>query len=176
MNLSTNLEFEKAVRFLAERLPESAANSRKPLLFHDIRVGVYLYERGYTEDIVIAGLLHDVLEWSDTYEDELENEFGKDILRLVQANTKDDTILDKEDKTNELIKRCVAAGEKALIIKAADILDSFKWYSSQNNKGELEYCLRNAKAILKYKPEDFDDKIIEEIRKWEDKIDQSLGE
>ena len=62
--MSLSLKFESAVRLLVEHFPISDQNSRKPVLFHDIRVGVYLYNNGYSEDVVLAGLLHDALEWS----------------------------------------------------------------------------------------------------------------
>lgn len=151
-------------------MPSSDENSRKPVMFHDIRVGVYLYENGYSEDIVLAGLLHDAVEWSKADKQILEKEFGEDILRIVLANTKDDSIEDKEEKTNELIKRCIANGQEALIVKAADIIDSFKWYSSQKNEGEIQYCMRNANAIFKLKPENFNDKIFDELRKWQENL------
>ncbi|MFH1089019.1 MAG: HD domain-containing protein [Candidatus Uhrbacteria bacterium] len=160
------LDFEKAVRFLAERLPLSDETSRKPILFHNIRVGVYLYENGYKPNIVLAGLLHDTIEWSSADEQILKTEFGDEVTRLVFACTKDDSILDKEEKTNELIRRCVQNGEAALIIKTADIIDSFKWYSAQNNENELKYCVRNARAIFNFKPDGFDDKIFEELKNW----------
>ena len=63
MSKLLNVKFEKAVRLLVEHFPPSDESSRKPVLFHDIRVGVYLYEHGYSEDIVLAGLLHDAIEW-----------------------------------------------------------------------------------------------------------------
>src|SRR5262245_59361466 len=138
MNPSFNLNCEKALRLLAAHMPPSEEGSRKPILFHDIRVGVYLYENGYSENIVLGGLLHDALEWSSISEKLLQDEFGGEITRLVKASTKDDSITDKEEKINELIKRCVDNGQDALIVKAADILDSFKWYSQQKNTDELQ--------------------------------------
>jgi len=170
MSKSLNIEFEKAVRFLAKHMPVSDENSRKPILFHDIRVGVYLYENGYAQDVVLAGVLHDAIEWSGAGEQMLREEFGDNVAGLVLANTKDDSIADKEEKINELIKRCVENGQDALIVKTADILDSFKWYSSQNNKDELQYCMRNANAIFKFKPDDFNDKIFDELKKWQSKF------
>jgi (p)ppGpp synthase/HD superfamily hydrolase len=59
MSKKLSVEFERAVRFLAEHMPPSDENSRKPIMFHDIRVGVYLYENDYPQDIVLAGVLHD---------------------------------------------------------------------------------------------------------------------
>lgn len=175
MTKSLNIKFETAVRLLVEHFPVSDETSRKPVLFHDIRVGVYLYERGYSEDIVLAGLLHDALEWSSCPREVLVKEFGENVVRLVMASTKDDSITDKHEKTNELITRCVQNGQEALIVKTADILDSFKWYSSQENIGELKYCMRNANAIFALKPDSFDDKIFGELREWREKF-MDLGE
>jgi len=135
-------------------------------LFHDIRVGVFLYNGGYSEDVVLAGLLHDAIEWSSATEEMVRDEFGETVLKLVLANTKNDTIKDKDKKTAELIQRCVKNGQDALIVKTADILDSFKWYASQDNVGELKYCMRNADAIFKYKEKDFVDPIFDELATW----------
>jgi len=170
MTKTLNLKFEKAVRMLVEHMPLSNESSRKPILFHDIRVGVYLYENGYSENIVLAGVLHDAIEWSKISEQMLRGEFGDNIVKLVLASTKDDSITDKEEKTTELIRRCIQNGQDALIVKAADIIDSFKWYSSQDNKDELQYCMRNANAIFKFKPDDFNDKIFNELKNWQNKF------
>jgi (p)ppGpp synthase/HD superfamily hydrolase len=168
MSKLLNIEFEKAVRFLTEHMPISNENSRKPVLVHDIRVGVYLYENGYSQNIVLAGILHDAIEWSNASEDMLRNDFGDNVVKLVLASTKNDLIADKEEKTNELIKRCVQNGQDALIVKTADIIDSFKWYSSQNNEDELKnHCVKNAEAIFKFKPTDFEDKIFDELKNWQ---------
>jgi (p)ppGpp synthase/HD superfamily hydrolase len=170
MTESLNIKFENGVRFLVQHFPPSDESSRKPVLFHDIRVGVYLYNSGYSEDVVLAGLLHDAIEWSSATEDIVRDEFGENVLKLVLANTKDDTIEDKHEKTTELIQRCVKNGQDALIIKTADILDSFKWYASQDNIEQLKYCMRNANAILKYKENDFVDPIFDELKTWKEKF------
>jgi (p)ppGpp synthase/HD superfamily hydrolase len=132
---------------------------------------VYLYENGYSEDVVLAGVLHDALEWSSVDQQLLTAEFGDNVVRLILACTKDDTIIDKEEKTNELIQRCVQSGQDALIIKTADIIDSFKWYSNQNNEEQLnEHCIKNANTIFKFKPKDFNDKIFNDLKSWQEKF------
>jgi (p)ppGpp synthase/HD superfamily hydrolase len=161
-----NLDFEKAMRFLVENFPVSDENSRKPVLAHDVRVGVYLYENDYPREIVLAGLLHDALEWSEVNEEMLEKEFGGEILKLVKANTKNRSIQNSDERIDELIRRCAQNGEAALIVKTADILDSFKYYTKVNNKDELEYSRKNAEAIKKYKPENFTDPIFEKFNDW----------
>lgn len=166
--VNLEIDFEKAVRMLVEYMPPSDETSRKPALFHALRVGVYLYERNYPRDIVLAGVLHDTLEWSGITEEMLKEKFGDRITTLVRACTKDDSIKDPKEKIDELIGRCVHEGHDALIIKAADILDSFVYYTRTNNTKELLYCARNADAIFRFKPEDVDDPIFDELKKWEE--------
>ncbi len=161
-----NIKFEEGVRFLSAHVPPSDENSRKPVLFHSIRVGVYLYENGYAPDIVLAGLLHDTVEgWSTATEQMVREKFGDEVMRLVLASTKDYLIKDSSERTIELIKRCIASGEDALIVKVADTLDSFKWYTTQNNEKELQVCVKTSNAIFEFKPEDFNDKIFVELKK-----------
>lgn len=168
---SLNIKFEDGVRFLVQHFPPSDETSRKPVLFHDIRVGMYLYDHDYSEDVVLAGLLHDTIEWSDATRDMIKDKFGENVLKLILANTKDDTIEDKHEKTAELIQRCVKNGQDALIVKTADILDSFKWYASQDSIDQLKYCMRNANAIFKYKESDFVDPIFDELATWKQKFE-----
>lgn len=164
-----DIEFEKAVRMMVEHMAVSSESTRKPKLAHGIRVGTYLYENGYSRDIVLAGFLHDMLEMTEVDEELIRSEFGDEVLRLVKSSTKDDTITDGEEKIIELVKRCIANGEEALIIKAADILDSFKFYTAIGNQDELGYCMRHANAIFEHKPDTFQDKIFSLLKQWQEK-------
>jgi (p)ppGpp synthase/HD superfamily hydrolase len=159
MENNLDIEFEEAIRLLVEYMPVSDENIRKPILAHDIRVGVYLYENNYSRDIILAGLLHDTLEFSGITQELIEKEFGENVLKLVRANTKDRSIQDSDERINESVRRCAENGEEALIVKTADILDSFKYYTKVNNQAELEYCRKNAEAIKKYKADNFSDSI-----------------
>ncbi len=159
-----NLDVEKAVRLLVQHFPISQADSRKPILFHDIRVGVYLYERDYSYEVVLGGLLHDSLEWSDISEQELRNEFGNAVTNIVVANTKNRSIDDSLEQIQDLVRRCVECGQDALIVKAADTLDSLKHYTQTKNKKELEYCRKNVGTILRYKLSTWKDPIFNELR------------
>ncbi|MBU1613332.1 hypothetical protein KKC87_02795, partial [Patescibacteria group bacterium] len=64
----------------------------------------------------------------------------------------------------ELIKRCVENGQDSIIVKTADIIDSFKYYGAVGNPDQIEYCMRNARAIFKYKPDSFKIEIFEELK------------
>jgi (p)ppGpp synthase/HD superfamily hydrolase len=138
-----DLNCEKTIRFITKNLPISDETTRKSVLFHGIRVGMYLYENGYNEDIVLAGFLHDVLEFSDVDESDLIKEYGKNITKIVKACSKDSEIENKIESDDDVIKRCFETGQDALIVKAGDVLDSLKYYQKQNNHEQLDYCQRN---------------------------------
>ncbi|HRY82255.1 MAG TPA: HD domain-containing protein [Candidatus Moranbacteria bacterium] len=170
MKISLDIELEKAVRILAKYLLPSKENSRKPILMHDLRVGMHLYENNYSHDIILAGVLHDALEFSEITEQMISEEFGENVLRLVKANSKDRSIENSDERIEELIKRCAQTGEDALIVKVADTLDSFKYYTKTNNQSELEYCRKTTGAIFKYKSEDYKDPIFEKLEEWINKL------
>jgi len=175
MTNNLDIQFEKAIRLLTQHMPISDENTRKPVIFHDIRVGVYLYNNGYSENIVMAGILHDTIEWSDITEKMLKREFGDKITELVLANSKDSTI-EKEKRNEDMVKRCVQTGMDALIIKTADILDSFHYYSKINNIEQLKnHCLVVAKLILDNKPLEWNDKIFGQLQLEYDALREKIN-
>lgn len=163
MSNTFGARFEKAIRLLSEKLPLSE-NLIKPTLFHSIRVGLLLYELGYSENIVLAGLLHDIIEDSDINELEINELFNKEVATIVKANSKNDSILDTKERAEELIRRCILAGENALIVKAADIIDNYHYYAKTNNKKGIKYCLNNSQLLINNIPDRFKDPIFEKLK------------
>jgi len=163
MKKTFDFEFEKVVRIIVKYFPVSEENSRKSILSHSIRVGVYLYEKDYSQEIVLGGLLHDVLEWSDMDSEIIEKEFGKEVLKLIENNTKNRDIENGDARIDDLVRRSANGGREAFIIRVADTLDSFKHYTKNQNQKELEYCRKNAEAIQKYRRKDWNDEIFNEL-------------
>lgn len=163
-NTTVELKFEKAVQLLCQFMPVGEER-KKPLLMHALRVGMYLYERDYSEDVVLAALLHDVLEWTESPEEAIRNEYSDNVYAIVKANTKDRSITDPVERRREYIDRCVAVGKDALIVKAADTLDSYRFYTSINNPDEVVRSVDIAKTILKKLPADVSDPIFRELQR-----------
>lgn len=162
-----NLEAEKAIRLISKYFQKSSLKDKKFRLFHSIRVGTYLYENWYKKDIVIAWFLHDIIEFTKISKNEILNEFSKEIYELIIANSKNDSIKDSKKRIDDLIKRTCLHWNDAIIIKCADLIDSFKWYTQiEENKELINRWIQNIKAILKYKPNWFDDKIFDELMIW----------
>jgi (p)ppGpp synthase/HD superfamily hydrolase len=158
---------EEAIRLLVEYMP-CADDLIKPTLLHSIRVGTYLYNQGYSQDIVLGGYLHDVIEDTDMKEDFLKDTFGKEVLDIVLANSKNEE-LEKEERNKELLERCVRLGVSPLIVKIADILDNYKYYKRIESKLGLVYCAGNTEILLNIIPQNFEDKIFEELREFHSK-------
>jgi (p)ppGpp synthase/HD superfamily hydrolase len=56
-----------------------------PFITHPIEVGCLLHGDGQPDEIIAAGLLHDVLEKTVTTSAELQGRFGPHITRLVES-------------------------------------------------------------------------------------------
>ncbi|MFH1142231.1 MAG: HD domain-containing protein [Candidatus Uhrbacteria bacterium] len=166
MNLSNQQleqKFERAVKLLCDHLPVGQER-KKPLLMHCFRVGIYLYENDYSEDVVVAGLLHDMIEWTDCPEKEIRDEFGQKVFDIVLANTKNRDIKDVDQRRKDYVDRCVEVGDDALIVKAADVIDSYKYYQATENQIETERSVVIAKLIVE---KGLTDKIIKELEQIE---------
>ena len=149
-------KYKKAIDLLRSNLDENFGKNR-PLLPHLLRIGRYLHENGYSEDIVNAGLLHDSLEWTGISEERIREEFSARVLDIVRANTKDRSIEDPIERRRDYVLRCADVGIDALIVKAADALDSFSYYSEAGNEKEIERSMNIASLILKHVDADQDD-------------------
>jgi len=76
---------ERAFEFANHKHRGQLRQSGEPYIIHPINVGINLIELYLDEQAIAAGLLHDVLEDTDTTEKEIADEFGKDILYLVEG-------------------------------------------------------------------------------------------
>ncbi len=165
MNDSDN-KIEEAIKFLSASMP-NASKLVKPTLFHSIRVGMSLYSYGYPENLVIAGLLHDLVEDANITVKEIESEFGFEIAKLVEVETKDPSILDEMEKADHLIEKLLKYGDDALIIKAADLIDNLILYKKRNDNKAIIKLTRMSTNLLKNKPVslngDLFDKLANEI-------------
>jgi (p)ppGpp synthase/HD superfamily hydrolase len=91
-----------------------------PFVTHPVEVACLLHEGGYPDEVVAAGVLHDVVEDTDAELSELEARFGSRVAELVQAVTDDPSIEDDAERKAALRRQVAAAGECAAVIFAAD--------------------------------------------------------
>jgi (p)ppGpp synthase/HD superfamily hydrolase len=91
-----------------------------PFVTHPVEVACLLHEAGYSDEIVAAGVLHDVLEDTDVQSDELRGRFGDRVAELVASVSDDPSIEDELEQKAALRRQVADAGEHAGAIFAAD--------------------------------------------------------
>jgi (p)ppGpp synthase/HD superfamily hydrolase len=91
-----------------------------PFVTHPIEVACLLHESGYSDEVVAAGVLHDVLEDTDAQRGDIEQRFGRGVAELVGALTDDPSIEDDAERKAALRRQVAEAGECAAAVFAAD--------------------------------------------------------
>lgn len=87
---------------------------------HPLEVASLLHDIGAPDHIIAAGVLHDVIEKTDTDTVELRARFGTPITRLVLAVSEDDRINGYTARKAALREQAAEAGREALMVLAAD--------------------------------------------------------
>jgi (p)ppGpp synthase/HD superfamily hydrolase len=91
-----------------------------PFILHPLEVAALLSGRGYDDEVVAAGLLHDVVEDTDAELSEVRATFGDRVCRIVGAVTEDPRIEEYEQRKAALRKQVADAGPDAAAVYAAD--------------------------------------------------------
>ncbi len=91
-----------------------------PFITHVIEVGGLLRGDSQPDEIIAAGLLHDVLEKTATTSAELHRQFGAQIARLVESVSDDPSLGDYKSRKRELRDRIARVNPGARAVFAAD--------------------------------------------------------
>ena len=121
----------RVLDFATQKHREQKRVSGEPYITHPIAVANILLDLGMDYSSVCAALLHDVLEDTDTTEDEIRKLFGNTITELVLGVTKLKKIsfTSKEQEQAENFRRmffAMAKDIRVLIIKLADRLHNMR--------------------------------------------------
>jgi hypothetical protein len=91
-----------------------------PFIGHPLAVAELLAEHGMNDELIVAGLLHDTLEYTNLGLAALRERFGMKVAMIVCALTEDLEITDHEERKRELRDRVAATGIEAKRVFAAD--------------------------------------------------------
>jgi (p)ppGpp synthase/HD superfamily hydrolase len=91
-----------------------------PFVLHPLEVGSLLSLAGYADRVVAAGVLHEVLEDTDTHELELVDVFGLDVAELVSTVSEDTSIADPVERKAALRSQVRTGPADAAAVFAAD--------------------------------------------------------
>lgn len=139
---------EKALKFATEKHAGQKRLSGEDYISHPLAVATLLVEWDMDIDTIIAGLLHDVAEDTDTDLTEIAENFGENVALLVDGVTKvsaaragRDSITTYLPATKDnLTKLLIAVGSdvRVIIIKLADRLHNLRTLEFQTSEKQLK--------------------------------------
>lgn len=115
--------FLKAMKFSAEKHRDQRRKDEQasPYINHPIEVANVLWTVGNVYDVttIVAALLHDTIEDTNTTHEEIRINFGEDVLDLV-LEVSDDKSLPKQERKLRQITEASFLSCRAKLLKLAD--------------------------------------------------------
>jgi len=139
---------QRAIRFMLKTHEVYQKQKRKgkdiPYLSHPLTVGLILARVGASEELVIAGILHDTIE--DSTEEKrvtremLAERFGESVAELVQSVTEADRGMSWDARKQEALEHIDTFSHDSVLLKSADVI--------ANNAELLEDCALHGDAVF----------------------------
>jgi len=119
--------FNKTLEYAKDKHEgQTRRGTGEPYIVHPIRVAKKALELNLSQEIVIAGLLHDVIEDTDSTFQEIYNIFGGDIVIIVKNLTSDEDMIKTLGKNDYLKFKMKNMDEESFILKLIDRLDNIQ--------------------------------------------------
>jgi (p)ppGpp synthase/HD superfamily hydrolase len=120
----------KAFDFAFDRhKTQKRRSSGAPYVTHLMDVASLLMKNFASDNVVAAGLLHDVVEdyeFTQTTEEEVRKEFGDEITEMVLACSENKDLKEWKDRKMEIISRLKNYSRDIKLIKCADALSNLR--------------------------------------------------
>ncbi len=132
LDKSGRTELRRAFRFALEQHGQARRRTGEPYILHPLAVALILVKEIGLKDLsaVIAALLHDVVEDTDTPLESIQAQFGPAVARLVEALTKITRVQSPMDsvqaETFRKILLTMADDIRVALIKLADRLHNLR--------------------------------------------------
>ena len=120
--------YEQALRLAAiAHRDQDRKGGNVPYITHPVHVSAILLRHGFSPEVVIAGLLHDVVEDQDVSLEQIKEDFGEDVAEIVDAlsERKEDVPGQKRPwavRKRESLEKLRRARLEVVAVKAADTL------------------------------------------------------
>ena len=120
-----------AATYSASKHNNQKRASGEPYIIHPLAVGEILIQLKMDADTIVAGLLHDTIEDTDTTYEELASLFGQSVADMVESETKISNLkaMSRSVQEAETIRKMFFAMSKdirVIIIKLADKLHNMR--------------------------------------------------
>ncbi len=118
--------------------------SGEPYIIHPVSVAIILAELELDKESIIAGILHDIVEDTDTTLDDIKKEFGDEVALLVDGVTKLTQLSYSKDKVEiqaENLRKMFLAMAKdirVILIKLSDRLHNLRTLEYMSTEKQYE--------------------------------------
>ena len=140
------IEIEKAIIMAVDCITKKCRNP-KPVLLHSLRVGFKLQELNQPKEVIIAGILHDLIEDTDCKINRIKREFGLKVAKLVSACSQ---VKGEDYKVRwyKLLNNVKKAGKEAMLIKVVDGDDNLPYTPLVKSPKELKKVLWKHQMVI----------------------------
>lgn len=139
-------KIREAFEFANERHNTQVRKDGTPYITHPLAAAEIIADMGLDIDSVIAAMLHDVLEDTETTFAEIKQRFGESVAEIVEGVTKLTRVqyTSKEDEQMENLRKmffAMAKDIRVILIKIADRLHNMRTIEYQNEEKRREKAL-----------------------------------
>lgn len=119
MNYTSNIVENAAAIAVTAHQGQTRKNDDTPYVMHPISVALMLARHGFSDAVIAAALVHDVLEDTDFSKEELSIAIGEKAFTIVKSVTLDPS-LEWEDQRRAYIEAVRQGSEGAKAVSVAD--------------------------------------------------------
>lgn len=135
-----------------------------PYITHPVGVGMLLLDSRCSEDVIISGILHDVIEDTDLTYMDIKQQFGQQVADIVYACSEPDKTLSWEERKAHTIEDLKNASLMVKLVVCADKLhntlnilkekktkqDRFTWEGFKRGEEQQAWYYTNVYQSLIY--------------------------
>ena len=123
---ANNARLDRALKFAVDKhAGQLRKGSNRPYILHPIEVLNLLSSMGADFNLMIAGVLHDTVEDTDTTPQEIEDNFGAEVAALVASHTEDKN-KNWQQRKDQALAELSGADERITMLIMADKLSNLR--------------------------------------------------
>lgn len=157
-----------AITLASKRHEGQVRRNGTPYIYHPLTVAKMVAQAGYDEKYIITAVLHDILEDTDTTEDEIEELFGRDILAALLLVTRPEG-MPEDEYVKGILKNDIAS-----VVKNADKIHNLRDLPNTGKKGEAGCNRKFAERYLAKSRKYYQGKFSKELDMALDEADRFL--
>lgn len=136
------MEIKDYIEYIKEKHGNQKRKQGTPYYLHPVEVSNILKEKGFSEKYQIVGLLHDILEDTDTTYEEIEKIANHEITEAVRLVTKE-----KGYVMSEYMER-IKQNDLARIVKIADRIHNLSEAHLASKLFQIKYIKETEKWFI----------------------------